>query len=349
MIRGTNMRFTIIGAGAIGGVIASYLAYQGNNVTVVDINQKHIDAINKKGLTIETTQEPMVVRMVAVTFDQLTKTADKLDVVILAVKSQHTEHVMNQIKHLVGESTVVISMQNGLNEQIIASIIGKERTIGSFVNLFADYIEPGLIQYGGVGSLYIGELDGAITDRILEIQNRLKAWGNVQVTSNIFGYLWSKLAYGAILTATATVDETMEHLIADHQNRELFVEIGTEVLQVAEQLNIQAEAFDDWDPAIVYSPNKERNWYVIHAQFDELVKRLQTYKKKKSGIWRDLAVHKRKTEVSEQLEPVIEKGKQFKLELPLNRKLLKMIKELESGKREMGYHNLNELKALIGN
>lgn len=349
MIRGTNMRFTIIGAGAIGGVIASYLAYQGNNVTVVDINQKHIDAINKKGLTIETAQEPMVVRMVAVTFDQLTKTADKLDVVILAVKSQHTEHVMNQIKHLVGESTVVISMQNGLNEQIIASIIGKERTIGSFVNLFADYIEPGLIQYGGVGSLYIGELDGAITDRILEIQNRLKAWGNVQVTSNIFGYLWSKLAYGAILTATATVDETMEHLIADHQNRELFVEIGTEVLQVAEQLNIQAEAFDDWDPAIVYSPNKERNWYVIHAQFDELVKRLQTYKKKKSGIWRDLAVHKRKTEVSEQLEPVIEKGEQFKLELPLNRKLLKMIKELESGKREMGYHNLNELKALIGN
>lgn len=343
------MRFTIIGAGAIGGVIAGYLAYQGNNVTVVDINQEHIDAINKKGLTIETAQnqEPIVVRMDAITFDQLTKTANNLDVVILAVKSQHTEHVMNQIKHLVGGNTVVISMQNGLNEQIIANIIGKERTIGSFVNLFADYIEPGLIQYGGVGSLYIGELDGASTNRILDIQNRLKAWGNVQVTSNIFGYLWSKLAYGAILTATATVDETMEHLIADHQNRELFVEIGTEVLQVAEQLNIQAEAFDDWDPAIVCTPNKERDWDVIHAQFDQLVKRLQTYKKKKSGIWRDLAVHKRKTEVSEQLEPVIEKGEQLKLALPLNRKLLEMIRELESGKRKMGYHNLDELKALI--
>lgn len=347
MIRGINVKFTIIGAGAIGGVIGGYLAHHGNHVTLVDINQEHIDVINKNGLTIETAHEPIVVKIDSVTIDELIHTSDKLDVVILAVKSQHTEHVMNQIKHLIGKSSVVISMQNGLNEQTIANIIGKERTIGSFVNLFADYMEPGLIQYGGVGSLYIGELDGMITNRVLEIQHRLKAWGDVQITSNIFGYLWSKLAYGAILTATATVDETMEKLIADHQNRELFVDISTEVLQVADRLHIQAEPFDDWDPSIVYNPNGERNWDMIHTQFDELVKRLQTYQKKKSGIWRDLAVRKRETEVPEQLEPVIEKGEEFKLGLPMNRKLLEIIKELESGKREMGYHNLDELKTLI--
>ncbi|MFD1067635.1 ketopantoate reductase family protein [Oceanobacillus locisalsi] len=341
------MKFTIIGAGAIGGVIAGYLAYHENNVTLVDINQEHIDTINKKGLTIETTHEPIVVRIDTCMLNQLIQLSDKLDVIILAVKSQHTKHVINEIKHLIGKNTVVISMQNGLNEHIIANMIGQDRTIGSFVNLFADYLEPGRIQYGGVGSLYIGELDGKITNRLLDIQNRLKAWGNVQITSNIFGYLWSKLAYGAILTATATVDETMEYLIANHEYRELFVEISTEVLQVAEQLHIQTEAFDDWDPAIIYSPNNKRDWDRIHEQFDLLVKRLQTYKKKKSGIWRDLAVHKRKTEVPNQLEPVIEKGEQFQLDMPLIRKLLNMITELETGKREMNYQNLDKLKTII--
>lgn len=125
------------------------------------------------------------------------------------------------------------------------------------------------------------------------------------------------------------------------------MEISTEVLQIADQIHIQTEPFDDWDPTIIYHPNEERNWDVIHAQFDELVKRLQTYQKKKSGIWRDLAVHKRKTEVSEQLKPVIEKGEQFKVDLPLNRRLLQIIRELENGNRTMGYHNLDELKELI--
>lgn len=181
------MKFTIIGAGAIGGVVGGYLAHHGNHVTLVDINENHVNAINKNGLTIEYVDGPIVVNVQSVMIDQLEQTSNELDVVILAVKSQHTEQVINQIKHLIGESTVIISMQNGLNEQIIENMIGEERTIGSFVNLFADYMEPGVIQYGGVGSLYIGELDGSITNRLLEIQDCLKAWGNVQITSNIFG------------------------------------------------------------------------------------------------------------------------------------------------------------------
>lgn len=342
------MNFTVIGAGAIGGVVGAYLSKSGHEATLVDINQEHIKAIKDHGLTIETKEGSLNVNVKAMTVNELLDSSQILDVVILAVKAQHTEQAVNQIQSLLNENSIVISMQNGLTEDVISNIIGKGRTIGSFVNLFADYIQPGLIQYGGVGSLYIGELDGEITNRIQSIQEKLKAWGDAKVTSNIYGYLWSKLAYGAILTATATVDETMANLLDDKENRVLFVDIATEVLKVADKLDIKVEGFDDWEPQVVFNSNSKRNWDEVNKHFDHLVSRLRTYKKVKSGIWRDLAVRKRKTEVPFHLGPVINKGHELGIDMKLNKKLLEMIKELEEGKRMMTQENLEELK-LINN
>src|SRR6185436_18267244 len=88
----------------------------------------------------------------------------------------------------------VVSLQNGLNELQISSLVGAQRTIGAFVNFSADYLEPGLIHFGGRGAFKIGELDGQITPRVLELQRALSAWGRVDVTDNIWGFLWGKQA-----------------------------------------------------------------------------------------------------------------------------------------------------------
>ncbi|PKR77920.1 hypothetical protein CEY16_08320 [Halalkalibacillus sediminis] len=340
------MKFTFIGAGAIGGVVGAYLAKAGEDVTLVDINEAHIKAIQDKGLAIETLDETFVVDVKAKTVNELLDEGGELDVVVLAVKAQHTQAAVENIVPLLTENSVVVSMQNGLTENVIAEIIGEERTIGSFVNLFADYQEPGLIQYGGVGAMYIGELDGARTDRIVEIERRLQAWGNAEVTDNIYGYLWSKLAYGAILTATATVDEKMADTLDPIDNREMFVEVATEVLKVAEKVGVEPLGFNNWEPNTVYPKGKERDWDAINEQFDRIVGLLRTYKKVKTGIWRDLAVHKRKTEVPFHLGPVIEKGEKFGLDMTLTQKILDMIVELEEGRREMTKENIEELKTL---
>ncbi|MDQ0160452.1 ketopantoate reductase family protein [Alkalibacillus salilacus] len=340
------MNFTIIGAGAIGGVVGAYLAKAGEDVTFVDVNEEHVRAMDEQGLTIETVESEFNVPVKAYTVDELLQREKCLDVVILAVKAQHTEQAVQNFKPLMTEDTVIISMQNGLTEEVIAEQVGSHRTIGSFVNLFADYQEPGLIQYGGVGSMYIGELNGEKTFRITEIQNRLKSWGNAQITDHIRGYLWSKLAYGAILTATATVDEKMADIIDPHDHRVMFVELASEVLRVAQQLNIEPKPFDNWEPKTVYPGHEQRDWSAIHEQFDQLVARLRTYKKVKSGIWRDIAVRKRKTEVPFHLTPVIEEGKRHNLDMSLTETVLEMIMELENNQREMSWKNIETLIAI---
>ncbi|MBB5174582.1 ketopantoate reductase family protein [Texcoconibacillus texcoconensis] len=341
------MKFTFIGAGAIGGVVGAYLAKAGEDVTLVDVNEEHINEIQKNGLNIQTQEESWTTKEVkAKTMNDLKKSKEPLDVVVLAVKAQHTSEAVNDIKDLLQKDSVVISMQNGLTENIISSIIGQDRTIGSFVNLFADYLEPGLIQYGGVGSLFIGELSGELSPRLLALEEKFKAWGDAKATDNIYGYLWSKLAFGAILTATATVDEKMAEVINPTDNRKMFVELATEVLKVADQNGIQPMSFDNWEPNIIYQKNKERDWDTINEHFDKLVARLRSYKKVKSGIWRDLAVRKRKTEVPFHLSPVIERGQDLNIDMSLTKKTLDLIVELENQEREMSWENIESLKQL---
>ncbi|MFB5192544.1 ketopantoate reductase family protein [Alicyclobacillus fastidiosus] len=338
----------IVGAGAIGGVVGGYLAKAGVDVLFVDQAKDHVTAMQQAGLTIQALDGAFNVPVAAVVMDDFVAEQAPLanvDAVFLAVKAQHTEEAITQFKHRLTEKTYVVSMQNGLCENIIASHIGESRTVGAFVNLFADYQGPGVIEYGGVGSMYIGEMDGRMTPRLEALHDVLLHWGNVQMTDNIWGYLWSKLAYGAVLTATALVDATMADVIDPNDNRSLLFALASEVLAVADKLHIPCNGFDDWDPNLVY-PVQGRDEEALNESWDRLVLRLRSYKKVKSGIWRDLAVRKRKTEVPSHLVPVIEEGERLGLDMTLTKAVVQMIRDLEDGQRQMSWDNIEQLKTL---
>ena len=103
----------------------------------------------------------------------------------------------------IGPETTVVSLQNGLNEELIASLIGAHRTVGCLVNWGGDYIEPGHILYGGDGPMRIGELDGSTTERIVELQKVLDNVAETTITPNIFGHLWSKVIWGCFYIGNA--------------------------------------------------------------------------------------------------------------------------------------------------
>ncbi|WP_060679291.1 ketopantoate reductase family protein [Virgibacillus halodenitrificans] len=339
------MAITIIGAGAIGGVIAGYLAKSGENITLVDVNEAHIQRINKHGLRVEALTEDFTTQINAVTMEEFMEMDLYLDIVFLAVKAQHTETAILQIKNKLNNESMVVSLQNGLCEQVIANLIGVDRTIGSFVNIFSDYIGPGHIKYGGAGSLYIGELDGSFTNRLEVIHRKLLNWGDAKKTSNIQGYLWGKMSYASVLIATALTDERIVDVLKPVENREVLIELASEALVVAHQEGVEPEEFDDWVPSLIY-PKEQRNWTKINSQFDKHINRLLTYKKVKTGFWRDLKIHKRKTEVPYYLEPVIELAKKHNIATPLTCSLLGMIKEIENEDRLMTVDNLEILKTI---
>lgn len=334
------MRITIVGAGAIGGTVGAYLARAGRPVRLVDRDKEHVAAMRHRGLAIQGFAETFTAPVEACLAEEL---GGPLDTVILAVKAQHTAEAVTAILPLLTPTSAVVSFQNGLCERAIAGLVGVERTVGAFVNFSADYLEPGVIAYGGPGSLYLGELDGRRSARVRALRRALQAWGDVQITTNIWGYLWGKMAYANMLFATALADETMADVIDRY--RPLMVDLAAEVCAVAEREGIRLEAFDSVETALYY-PRERRRPDAIEASLDALVARRRRDLKDKSGIWRDLAVRRRKTEVDEQIGLVARLGAAHGLPMPLTRRLVEMIHELEDGRRVMSWHNLDELDAI---
>ena len=308
------MEYVVVGAGAIGGTIGARLARDGHDVLLCDADAEHVAAINRQGLTIEGPVEQFTVRAQAVSPDRL---PNELDAVLLAVKSQHTEEALDAIAPRLAADGFVVSLQNGVNEPAIAARVGEERTVGAFVNFGADYLEPGRIFVGGTGAMYLGELDGRESERLARLVRDLP---EAKSTSNILGFLWAKEAYGAMLFATAVSDLSIADALAEPRYRTLFVRLAREVLSVAP---VPVESFDGFDPAD------------LEASIDRLIEFNRRSAKTHSGIYRDLAVRKRKAETA-----ILED-----LDTPLVRRTLELIHQIEDGGRVCEVSNLELLAA----
>jgi 2-dehydropantoate 2-reductase len=123
------------------------------------------------------------------------------DVVLLAAKSYDTVWMCHLIAPYLADDGLLVGLQNGMNEEMITPIVGRERTVACVVELSAEIWEPGLVQRDTTRSgtwFAVGELDGAITDRVEEVAALLRNSARVDVTDNIFGAKWSKLVVNSM-------------------------------------------------------------------------------------------------------------------------------------------------------
>ena len=338
------MRLLIWGAGAIGGTIGAYMARAGHDVTFVDNAAVHVDAINAQGLAITGPIATFTVQAPAFTPD---KVSGQWQTILLAVKAQDTAAATHALAPHLAPDGYVVSAQNGLNELVIAEIVGKSRTVGSFVNFGADYMEPGVIMYGGRGAVVLGELEGARTPRVVALHSALLEFEpNSIITPNIWGFLWGKLAYGAQLFVTALTNESIADALADPAYRALYIAIAREVMSVATAQGIAPEAFNGFNPH-AFMPDADEA--VALASLDDMVAHNRKSAKTHSGIWRDLAVRKRRTEADAQLGPIVTFGAASGVPTPLTAKTIELVHEIEEGQRPLQLANLDELTALLRN
>jgi 2-dehydropantoate 2-reductase len=287
----TDNTILIWGAGAIGGTFGAYLARAGLPVLFVDRSAEHVAAMNESGLQITGPIEEFRVSVKASLPEDM-KGRFKLS--FLCVKAHDTAGAIDALAPFVADDGCVVSLQNGLNEQVIAARIGEQRTIGAFVNFGADYLSPGVVTYAGHGAVVVGELNGETTPRIQEIHRLMSIFDQKAVlTPNIWGYLWSKLAYGALLFATALTNESIADCLAEPKFRPVFIALAREVVSIATAAKIKLEPFDGFDPR-AFLPGSGP---AAAASLDALVVHNRKSAKSHSGIWRDLAIRKRKTEV----------------------------------------------------
>jgi 2-dehydropantoate 2-reductase len=319
----------------MGGSVGAWLHRAGRSVMFVDADRAHVEAIRSEGLRITGPVDEFVAHVPAFLPEEVEA---PLHTVLLAVKAHHTRAAIERIGPLLADDGFVVSVQNGLNERTIAEAVGAGRTIGCFVNFGADVIEPGVVMRGNRGAVVVGELDGAITPRIQSVHELFRDFDPEAVLAdNIWGFLWGKLAYGAMLFATALSDASIADVLADEEARPALIALAREVVAVAAARGVRPELFDGFDPN-AFAPGVPEAEAV--TSLDRLVAFNRGSAKSHSGVWRDLAVRKRKTEVDEQIAPISALGREVGVETPLVRRLVGLIHEVEEGRRGQGRETL---------
>lgn len=187
------MKICVIGAGSLGSTIGGTLAEAGQDVYLIDQWKMHVDAINENGLIMQDNDVDRHVKVKARTSCEGIGTAD---LVIVLVKSFATKAAIESATSIIGEETVVLSLQNGLgNEETIAEVVGEDRIIGGKTYVGGVLLGPGHVNARTKGKYtYIGEMNGKLSDRISKIAEMMTSCGLLtKVTDNIKGMIWDKL------------------------------------------------------------------------------------------------------------------------------------------------------------
>ena len=322
----------IWGAGAIGGVLGADWGRARLPVLLVDIVPEHVEACRTSGLEISGPVEQ---------FRQVVPAAmpgevrGEFEIIVLAVKAHDTDAALAMLEPHLAPGGYVLSAQNGLNELAIARTVGAERTMGCFVNFGADWLGPGEILFGNRGAVVVGEIDGSVRERTRQMHRYLSLFEPAAVlTENIWGYLWGKLSYGAMLFATALTTDSMSENFADPRRFIVFDHLAREVMAVAAARGVVPVGFNGFDPSC-FAPGAPaagaRASIAALAEFNRHTAKTHT------GIYRDLAVRKRKTEVDPQIGSIVELGREVGVPTPVIACLVALVHDVEEGRRPMSY------------
>lgn len=199
------MKIGILGAGALGCAIGAALAEGGAQVTLLNRRAEHVDAINTHGLQVRDQHGERVVQIKAAT---TAEQVGPVDLIIVLVKSFHTKEAIAQAGPMLAAHTAVLSLQNGLgNEELLAQAVGRERVLAGRSYVGGVLLAPGRIISGVEGkATVIGELDGAITERVERIAAAFRQAGMIiSVSDNILGTIWDKLLINVATGALSAI------------------------------------------------------------------------------------------------------------------------------------------------
>jgi 2-dehydropantoate 2-reductase len=189
-------KIAVLGAGAIGSSIGADLTQGGYDVTIVDQWPAQVEALQNSGVRVQMTDREVHVPVRALHLCDLASANVEFDIVFLAVKSNDHRWLAEFIKPYLKSEGVLVATQNGMNDDSIASIVGRSRTVGCVLELSAEIFTPGLVKRNTTRTttwFAVGELDGFYTPRVKEIESILSKVGRVEVTNNIYGAKWTKL------------------------------------------------------------------------------------------------------------------------------------------------------------
>ncbi|MGB9839508.1 ketopantoate reductase family protein [Thermovenabulum sp.] len=302
------MKIAVLGAGAMGCLFGGLLAVGKNEVWLLDVWEEHVKAINEKGLLIEGIKGEKNITNIKATTDA--KEVGEADLVIVFVKSTHTEEAIKNSISLIGEKTVVITLQNGLgNVEKLQKMVGEKRVIAGVTSQGSTLIGPAHIRHAGEGETLIGEIDGRITERLKTIEELFnKAGIKCCIKDDIMSLMWSKLIINVGINAITAIIGVKNGEIVNHPASEEILKMAVyEAVEVAKAKGIK----------IVYADPVEKVKEVCKLTKENI-----------SSMLQDI-IKKRKTEIDVINGAVVREGEILGIPTPVNKVLTNLVLTIE--------------------
>ncbi|TFH26464.1 MAG: 2-dehydropantoate 2-reductase [Promethearchaeota archaeon] len=333
-----SSRLVFVGAGAIGGVSAGLIKKQGYDVDIITKYKDLATLITSEGIQVMTPRGNFTVIIPAyATVDGLT---GKFDLIFMAVKATDLPEAIKSIKPFMHDKSAIVTMENGICEDLVASLVGTDRTIGCITGWGATMHAPGNVEMTSTGEFIIGNLDNSTDDRLIQVQEILSVVNPCYISENLYGSLYSKLIINSCITSLGAVCGLyLGEMLAKYHVREIFIRIIKESIAVANAMGLKVEVYGG--KLDYYDMIKSDSWFAKRKR--HLLIRLIgfKYRKLKSSSLQSLERNK-PTEIDFFNGYIAQQGKKYHISTPINDLVVSQIKEIEAGTRPISPDNFEE-------
>lgn len=334
-------KICIVGAGAIGGYVGAHFAANGIDVTVIDAWAEHVETMRRTGITVEgvngagSVKTPIHALHIS-DVPQLIRTAP-FDIVFIAVKSYDTLWATQLILPYMAADGCIVSLQNSINEDAIASVAGWSRTLGcSLSTIASELVAPGfIVRNSPLGDevktgLRVGEVHGRLTPRSHQIAQLLSCADSAKVTSNLWGERWSKLVINAMRNGvSAMTGMSGKERDNDGVARELSIRLGSSCVRVGKAMGLHLEPVGGLDLDLLGSAEDDSE---VMALISNVVIGLANSRTdhQRPSMGQDIRKGRR-TETDSINGLVARRGTELGVDVRLHDRVNKMVKRIEIG------------------
>ena len=323
----------------MGTVLGALVTKGGEDIVLVDVNEPHVQALNEKGARI-TGHMDLTVPVKAITPDGM---EGIYDLVIYLVKTTYDGKALPEILPHINDESMLITLQNGVPEEKVTTVIGKERTLGGAIGWGATQLGPGISELTSEAEAMtydIGELGGSVTPRLEAIKTILDKAGTANITANLPGIRWTKLMANVSMSGLgAALGCTYGSILDDDKALVVAIAIIIETVKTARALGVKMEPMQGADPGLILDIIKESEEIALNAMRlvydrhrDQIASMLQDLRK---GI---------PCEVETLNGYLSRKSAEVGVPTPVNDQVTEIIRGIESGKYALSFENLDMIE-----
>jgi len=338
-----SKRLAFVGAGALGGYVGGSLAHLGHDVTLIDAWPEHVETIRAKGLELDglTPEEKFVVKPKTLHITEVQSLARQpVDIAFVSVKSYDTAWATAMIAPYLSPQGFVVSLQNCMNEETIAGVVGWGRVVGVIASLIsvdlhaAGKIRRTVAKGGDKYTIFrVGEPHGRITSRIEELAGWLRGIDSAKATNNLWGERWSKLVQNGMGNpVTAATGLTTPDCARNPAIRRFQIRLAGEAIRVGQALGYQLEKVRGIEPEKLARANEGDSAVLAEVEAALIPK---TGANPRDDIMRPSMaqdmIKGRRTEIEQMNGLIARKGKEIGVPAPSHEKITQIVTRIERG------------------